>query len=256
MDHAVAQELLLDDHRGRLAPAQHRDLRAHLDACPACRAHDAREAALTAALEENLPRYPASLALRRKLTVRLGQQPGSGAPRSRLVRAARIAMPLMGAAAAFALIAVPALRQRDAGLRTVAAETVSDHLRLLDGELRLEVVSSGIHEVKPWFAGRLDFAPEHVFPGGPDLPLQGGAVAQFLDRKAAVLVYKRREHRISLFVLRPDGLDWPAVGSRRALMLRGFHVVVWRAGDLGYALVSDLEAGELDHLAQQLEAAP
>ena len=255
MDHAVARELLLDDQRGRLAPAQRRDLRAHLDTCPACRAYDAGEAALTAALEESLPRYPASLALRRKLAVRLGQEPGGGAPRPRLVRAARLAAPLLGAAAALALVAVLALRQRDAGLRTVAAETVSDHLRLLDGELRLQVVSSGIHEVKPWFAGRLDFAPEHLFAGDSVLPLQGGAVAQFLDRKAAVLVYKRREHLISLFVLRPEGLVWPAVGRHRAFMLRGFHVLVWRAGDLGYALASDLEAGELDRLAEQLQAA-
>ena len=252
MDHAEARSLLLDDQRGRLAPDQHSDLRAHLDGCPACRALDAREASLTAALEESLPRYPASLALRRKLAARLGQEP-AGAPR--LLRAARRAAGPLAAAAAVALIAVPVLRQRDSGQRALVAETVSDHLRLLDGELRLQVVSSGIHEVKPWFAGRLDFAPDRLFAGDAELPLQGGTVAQFLDRKAAVLVYKRREHRLSLFVLRPEGLDWPAAGGRRSLRLHGFHVVLWRAGDLGYALASDLEAGELDRVADQLEAA-
>lgn len=248
MDHAVARELVLAGQRGRLAPEQRRALRAHLDGCVDCRAHDEREAALTAALEERLPRYPTSLALRRRLAAR---HPPVG-PRS---RAARFAAPALGAAAALLLVAGLFLRERDAGLRALAAETVSDHLRLLDGELRLQVVSSGIHEVKPYFAGRLDFAPEHLFAGDAGFPLQGGAVAQFLDRKAAVLVYKRREHRVSLFVLRPEGLDWPAAGSPRALGLRGFHVVLWRARDLGYALASDLEAGELSRLAAQLEAA-
>lgn len=77
--------------------------------------------------------------------------------------------------------------------------------------------------------------------------------AWLLDRKAAVFVYKRREHRLSLFVLRPDGLDWPGLGRRRALALRGFHLVLWRTGDLGYALVSDLEAGEVGRLAELMQ---
>lgn len=250
MDHATARELILDDQRDRLAPALRRDLRAHLETCPACSAHDAREAALTAALEESLPRHAASLSLRRKLAARLDLESGGLAPRPRL----RWAAPLLGSAAAAMLLVIPWVHQRDAGLRAVAAETVGDHLRLLDGELNLSVVNSGIHEVKPWFAGRLDFAPEHLFPGGPDLTLQGGTVARFLDRKAALLVYKRREHRVSLFVLRSEGLDWPMAEGRRAFELRGFHVLVWRTGDLGYALVSDLEAGELDRLAEQLQA--
>ncbi len=247
MDHAVARELLIDDQRGRLTPSQRVELRTHLDGCAACRAFDARETTLTSALEQSLPRYPASLALRRKLNARLGEE---RVPRLRWARAARI----VSAAAAVVLVAVLVRQQRDAGLRTVGEETVSDHLRLLDGELRLQVISSGIHEVKPWFAGRLDFAPEHVFAGDAELPLQGGAVARFLDRKAALLVYKRREHLISLFVLRPDGLDWPEAGSPRSLQLRGFHLVLWRTGDLGYALASDLETGELGRLATQLEA--
>jgi len=244
--------------RGRLSPAQERGLRAHLAGCPACTAHAAAEAALTAALEESLPRYPASLALRRKLEARLlpdgaSAEKGSWLGRRSLLFPAR-ALPLFGAAAALLLVATFALQRREPRLRSVADETVSDHLRLLDNELQLQVVQSGIHEVKPWFAGRLDFAPEHVFVGDQGLPLLGGAVARFLDRKAALLVYRRREHRLSLFILRPEGLDFPPPGQRRAQSLRGFHLVLWRTGDLGYALVSDLAEPELGSLAEDLAA--
>ena len=33
---------------------------------------------------------------------------------------------------------------------------------------------------------------------------------------------------------------------------RGFNVLMWREGELGYALVSDLDAGELGELATKL----
>ena len=80
-----------------------------------------------------------------------------------------------------------------------------------------------------------------------------------MDRKAAVLVYQRRLHPISLFVFRADGLPWPARGGERIGSVdayrqtaRGFTVVLWRTGDLGYALVSDLDPKELATLASKL----
>jgi anti-sigma factor RsiW len=89
--------------------------------------------------------------------------------------------------------------------------------------------------------------------------LKGGAVAYFLDRKAAALVYGRRLHSISLFVFRADGLAWPTRGLRpigrataSATAIRGFTVVLWRSGDLGYALVSDVDPADLLDLAARI----
>jgi anti-sigma factor RsiW len=134
----------------------------------------------------------------------------------------------------------------------MAAEAVNDHLRIASGHHRLEVEAGGIHQVKPWFAGKLDFAPVIAFGGDADFPLQGGAVEYFLDRQAAVFVYRRRLHTVSLLVFRADGLVWPTSGRPSTRTERGFSVLLWRAGELGYALVSDLEAGELSELAGRL----
>jgi anti-sigma factor RsiW len=115
-----------------------------------------------------------------------------------------------------------------------------------------------VHQVKPWFAGRVDFAPELGFGGDEDFPLQGGAVALFMDRKAAAFEFKRRLHPITLFVFRAEGLVFPSVtqpiaGSKAAVQTeRGFHVLLWRHADLGYALVSDLDQHELAQLAEKL----
>ena len=142
--------------------------------------------------------------------------------------------------------------QDRADARRVAEEAVNDHLRMLGGA-PLAQVTGGLHEVKPWFGGKLDFAPTVSFAGNSDFPLQGGAVEPFLDRRAAVFVYKRRLHTASLFVVPADGLTFPA--AVRAQTIRGFSLALWRSGEQGYALVSDLNLPELLDL-QKLIASP
>ena len=141
----------------------------------------------------------------------------------------------------------------------MVVEAVNDHLRILSSRHPLDIESGGMHQVKPWFEGRLDFAPVVGFLGDQEFPLQGGAVGYFLDRKAAVFVFHRRLHAISLFVFRAEGLPWPTRGLTRvadaeahATVARGFTVILWRSGGLGYALVSDVNREELTQLAVKI----
>ncbi len=256
---------LLDYQRGQLDPARQRDLRAHLDGCAACSRAETAERALTDLLERRLPVHPASLALKRRLAA---AWPSPAAPRRswRDRWGWRLAPAL--ALAAVLVVAMPLFYYERAAIPPTGStagmvtEAVNDHLRLLQSERPLEVESGGIHRVKPWFEGRLDFAPVVAFAGDQDFPLKGGAVAYFLDRKAAAFVYGRRLHSISLFVFRADGLAWPTSGLRSigratayATAVRGFTVVLWRSGDLGYALVSDVDPQELLDLAARIAGA-
>ena len=220
---------------------------------------DERDVALDAALER-LPQYPASLALKRRL--RAGM-PAAPAPRP-AHRRLRFLVPALALAAAVLILAPLAwdrlvVRPDRAAAERLVAEAVNDHVRLLISPQPLEVKSSDTHQVRPWFAGRVDFAPVVPFGGDTEFPLQGGAVAYFVDRKAAVLVYGHRLHTISLLVFRADGLDWPRRGATRvgsvdahAGATRGFNTLLWRQGDLGYALVSDVEPAALRTLAERL----
>lgn len=115
--------------------------------------------------------------------------------------------------------------------------------------------------MKPWFEGRLDFAPVVDFAGDDDFPLQGGSVAYFVDRKAATFVFKHRLHEITLFVFRAEGMRWPVAGLRPIGVARGtvetsrgFHVAMWRQGDLGYVLVSDVNEADLIALGARIAA--
>ncbi|HET9931720.1 MAG TPA: hypothetical protein VFQ35_13560 [Polyangiaceae bacterium] len=142
-------------------------------------------------------------------------------------------------------------------------EVVNDHLRVLYDAHPTEVESGGLHQVKPWFEGRLDFAPVLDFEGDNDFTLTGGAVGYFVDRKAAVFLFKRRLHIVSVLVFRADGLPWPHVGTKKLGRVnasvsrsRGFSTVLYRDGDLGYALVSDVDPPTLERLAEKLAPAP
>ena len=242
MDCPEARIHLIDRRRGMLDPAFCAALDRHLSGCEACRHEDAADAQLSELLETRLPRRHAPASLRRGLEAKW--DPPKVRRTSQLARS----FGTMAAGAALAMIVLFAWRSRTTD-DPMLTEAVNDHLRVLYSEHPVEVQSGGIHQVKPWFEGRLDFAPVVPFGGDDDFPLQGGSIAYFLDRKAATFVFKRRLHLVTLFVFRAEGMPWPAVttvpvgGGRGTLeSSRGFHALLWRSGDLGYALVSDADS--------------
>ena len=257
MDCQDARLDLLAHQQGRLQLDRHEAVTAHLETCADCAHVDAAEQELTRVLERRLPQHPASVALKRRLAAQWATEGVS--PRSRWAWTWRRAVVPALAAALLVVVAVPFLVGR-AQTPLIVAEAINDHLRVVQAQRPLEVESGGIHQVKPWFVGRLDFAPEVAGVDDPEFPLQGGALGYFVDRKAGVLVYRRRLHPITLFVFRNEGLPWPGgepgAGRLSTHSDRGFNVVLWRRGDLGYALVSDVDARELAAFAGRLAASP
>ena len=257
MDCATARTHLLDAQARRLPADLDAAVRAHVAGCAACARENSVEQRLTELLERRLPQHPASLALKRRLAA---QWPGPEAePPSRSVWGRAQAWwrwPLAALAVALLLLTTVPLYQsrRAAGVDRLMNEVVNDHLRMLQPDRSPAITSGGLHQVKPWFAGRLDFAPVVGFEGDAEFPLKGGAVEYFFDRRAAVFLYGRRLHTASLLVFRPDGLSAVPARGVEQHRVRGFTVMVWRASDLGYALVSDLDPGELHMLAGRLGA--
>lgn len=203
------------------------------------------------ALRQHLSRGRAPWSLRRQIEAQWF------GPRSRS-RALIQTISAMAVGAALSLLAVATLPARAPDPRMVE-EAVNDHLRLLTGQHPLEVESTNMHQVVPWFEGKLDFAPLVAFAGDEEFPLQGGLVGYFIDRKAAILVFKRRLHTITLLVFPAQGLHWlslphsPSGSSGPSHETsRGFHVVLWRRQDLGYALVSDTNDADLMALAGRI----
>lgn len=171
------------------------------------------------------------------------------APRSRRFGLAW-ANPWGAAAGSFALgvlvtaLVLPIAREANFG-QPIEAELVADHVRALRVGPLTEVVSTDRHTVKPWFQGRIDFAPPVLDLAADGFPLKGGRIEHVRGQTVATLAYARDRHVIDLFV-------WPAdaPSAPRHRVERGFNVVHWADGSMQYWAVSDVEREELETMAR------
>jgi anti-sigma factor RsiW len=247
------QSHLLARRNGLLSSDLAKPIDEHLAVCASCQAEERADEQLSRILKTRLNSFTAPAELKQALRMRY-------VPRRAWLRSSlRTTIPLVAGAAIAA--AVMAFKSGANSMDTMIREATNDHLRILYSEHPLDVVSASSHTVKPWFAGRIDFAPVVNFEGDSEFSLQGGSIAYFIDRKAAVYHYRCRLHVLSLFVFRADGLAWPFGGFRSlesksplAQSSRGFNTLLWRKGDLGYALVSDIDRRDLEKLGGKLSA--
>lgn len=129
----------------------------------------------------------------------------------------------------------------------VVADVVDAHVRALQVDHLVDVVSSEHHVVKPWFTGKLDFSPPVPDLAADSFPMVGGRTEYLDGRPVAALVYARGPHRINLFT-------WPAAGPGRCAqdppaVRHGFNVAHGRTTAMEFYAVSDLNAGELGSFA-------
>jgi anti-sigma factor RsiW len=127
-------------------------------------------------------------------------------------------------------------------------QLVEGHVRSLMAAHLTDVASSDQHTVKPWFIGKLDYAPPVADLAANGYPLAGGRLDSLQGRAVAALVYKRNAHTINLFVRPAAGTPQDSSLSTR----RGYNLVRWRGQDMEYLAVSDLNAEELKGFARLL----
>ena len=261
MDCRDARPLLADHAAGKLDQVRTAAIDAHLEACADCRRLAASEDALNTALARMpRPQAPARLTARLEDMVAAAEKPPR-TPRRAPFRVSTWLTPFASACVAAALVVVVTRAMTPAGPSAGALvnEAVNDHLRLVTSTHPIEIESGGIHQVKPWFTGRLEFAPRVTFSGDDDFPLLGGSIGYFVDRKAAVFQFKRRLHAITLLVFPAGGLAWPSGATKQVGRLaisesvsRGFSILLWQDDSLGYALVSDVNTHDLEILAGKI----
>lgn len=230
------------------------ELAQHLDTCTLCAALRAEREALRANLKSAAPYYSAPPELRPgvKRALHAAQQQRT-APR----RAAswwQVAAYAGAAAAASALLTVWMLRvpgnaqQQQPWIEQAVARHIS---ALSDPQNLIELASSDRHVVKPWFQGKLDFAP-----AAPDLSrhgytLYGARLDQVEQRPAAAVIYRLRNHVISLIMTRAT-LDEPlAIRTQH-----GFSVATWSSGGVRFAAVADTDSAEIERFAHMIQAPP
>jgi anti-sigma factor RsiW len=133
---------------------------------------------------------------------------------------------------------------------THAFDVDNGHVRSLMANHLFDVQSTDQHTVKPWFLGKLDFAPPVVDLASIGYPLVGGRLDYLGGRPVAALVYQRRQHTINVFVA-PDRVT--GVTPLEITSVRGFHVRHWSRDGMSFWAVSDLSDIELTEFARTLQ---
>jgi anti-sigma factor RsiW len=229
---------------------------AHLRTCPACAAvRDAAEQRRTA-LRERLPRFAAPAGLAGRIRAALPASEVPVPPRMTASPRQRVALSGWWAAGlAAALVCATAGGMRWGEIRArqnlLFDEAIGEHVRSLQVDHLMDVISTDQHTVKPWFAGKIDFSPPVADLAAAGFPLVGGRLDHLAGRPAAALVFKRRQHVINLFV-------WPAAErpiSRRARSAEGYCAESWSFGGLDFLAISEIPEAELADFAAKFRAA-
>lgn len=219
--------LLNADLDGELDAAQSATLARHVATCPGCADLRDRLGKLTAGLRVELPYHHAPALLRARLTGRR--------------RLALPAIALAGAlAASLAFLLLPGSEN----------ELLTAHLRALQPGHLTDVTSNDQHNVKPWFNGRLDYAPPVKDLATQGFPLSGGRLDYLAGRPVAALAYRRQQHVIDVFV-------WPETSgpARMTGPANGYQTVSWTQEGFAFIAISDLNAVELQQFAEAFKAA-
>jgi anti-sigma factor RsiW len=235
----VDQELLLGGLVDReLDAANTALLEAHVARCEACREELERLEAVRRLLVSDGVRHSAPESLR----ARIAAMPEFAPRAANNNRIPRWLGPAVGGALAASLAMVTFVPP--AATVAVDQELVSSHVRSLQPGHLTDVQTTNQHIVKPWFNGRIDFAPPVPELADQGFPLVGGRLDSIGGKTVPAIVYKRRLHTVNLFV-------WPAQDSSdRAFVKDGFAVREWSRNGLRFAAVSDIPAAELSQFEQ------
>jgi anti-sigma factor (TIGR02949 family) len=223
-----------------LTEAERAELRDHLAGCDDCGPEAAALQRLREEIRRTVPVYRAPEIVRSQIRFALRREaaatdaPGAfGAPGWLAYAASILLAVAVGSGGTFLALGE---RQED----RVASEVIDSHLRSLLGTHLTDVASSDQHTVKPWFAGRSDVSPPAVDLSGEGFPLVGGRLDVIAGKPVPALVYKRRQHVISVYVLPAGNIDLGETVTRR-----GYNLRHWDEGDLGFWAITDASPSEL-----------
>lgn len=239
----LSQSVLHGYLDGELDAARSSEFERHLESCPECVSALQAHESLRGALQRSALREIAPASLR--ATIRAGL-PAAEFP----ARQKRLGLRWIVIAAALVLAFVFSWRAFVPPEQFMAAgigidQVLDAHLRSLQPGHLTDVASTDQHTVKPWFDGRLDFAPPVADLSAQGFPLEGGRLDVLNGQTVAALVYGRRKHIINVFV-------WPT-GQRnlafRSGSVRGYGWIHWRKEGMEFCAISDVAPADLRELA-------
>lgn len=240
---------------GELSATESAAFEAALPGCPDCRRRLEETRAMSGFLRD-LPAERAPDLLRARIERDLRAISSASKPQARPAARLGMGQSLRRMAMAASLIVAVGAGWMGASLtgqgRSDGEEAIAPYLRVAMAETPVDVASSDRHTVKPWFAGRIDYAPPVHDLTAEGFPLIGGRLDVVDGRKVAVLVYRRNQHRVALTL-------WPAASAGNTppapVQRDGFALASWRHAGFELRAASDLSPAEIASFARSVDRA-
>lgn len=233
---------------GELPSVDAASLAMHLRECAACAAEALDRVQMKRVVALAGKRYEPSAQFREKIRKSVSRSPRREASWVwRLVALPAALLVILSMAVGFYLERQKTQRQR------VYGELADLHVATLASASPVDVVSSDRHTVKPWFAGKIPFSFNLPELQGTDFTLVGGRVTYLGQSPGAHLIYRLRQHQISVFIFQDRGDE--AVSTSTPASMLSFTVESWTKNGLRYFVVGDVGAQDLDSLGKLFRSA-
>lgn len=241
---------------GELPSSEARALQEHLRGCATCAAEGLAKVQQKLAVKTAGQKFVPDPAFRARIAKSIAaRQPSSTSSLSLLRRGwlpvfeiATVAAVLLIGAALFLTL------HRGRSDQQLMSELVDQHVATLASANPVDVVSTDRHTVKPWFAGKIPFTFNLPELQNSPFVLVGGRVSYLSQSPGAELMFRVRQHQISVFIFQerglPDGRENEA--ARTSL---SFEVRNWRHDGLRYFVIGDASGQDLDKLSELMKSA-
>ncbi|HEY3768783.1 MAG TPA: anti-sigma factor [Candidatus Angelobacter sp.] len=227
---------------GELEPAAEQAVATHLQSCADCSATMLEQQELKKSVRVAGKRFTAPPDLYASVRKQIAPKPKA----SRLWQWSTVVASL----ALFVALGFMTYSRSHADNSTVA-ELIDQHVTMLASANPVDVVSSDMHTVKPWYQGKLPFTfnPPELAKDSP-FSLVGGKLIYAQHAPGAELVYQVKQHRISVFIFQArDVHGEPSTGDQN------FVVNGWQQNGLQFYMVTDAAKENTERLRALLEEA-
>src|SRR5215469_13646097 len=227
---------------GELPADQIRALDAHLRTCPSCAADALARVQFKRAIKSAGARFAPNAEFRERIQKKVAAKPR---------RSWRFSLALVGVCALLLIAGLLTAYQRRQNLlqEQFYGEIADLHVSTLASTNPVDVVSTDRHTVKPWFQGKIPFTFNLPELQGTDFTLVGGRVSYLAQSPGAQLIYRLRQHEISVFIFQDRGAE-TVVSASGPVSTVSFIVESWTKNGLRYFVVGDVGAQDIARLSQ------
>ena len=226
---------------GELASSHDEEVANHLRSCAECNAFAADAIHLKRTVAQAGKRYQPTAEFRDQIVRSIGANP-----------ARRALWMQLSLAAAVILVAVALTLMLRSNRPDVTREIADIHLNVTSSANPVDVISTDMHTVKPWFAGKLPFTFNVPELAGSPFTLIGGRVVYVRGAPCALLLFQHRLHRLST-VIGPSNVL--GSGERQETLSTGFHLARSDKNNFAFVTIGDASPDIVSDLDQRVRAA-